>query len=105
MDKEIELVKVQVLADYYHMFHIIMLSFVLTAFAAVLVALSILVLELGSIALGVYFLALVLLVVLTLYGLTMAHNRYSRDLDKIDNLLRQVQNGENLLSLRELKNK
>jgi len=105
MDKEIELMKVQVLADYYRTFHTMMVSFVLAAFAAVLVALSAFVFFEGSMALGAYFLALVLLVVLTLYGLTIAHNRYSRDLNKIDDLLKRVENGETLSSLRELKNK
>ena len=102
MNRDVELLKVQILADYYHTQFNLVLSFLLTGVIALAIALMTLVYE-GHINLLVYYILLVCIAVPFSYGLRTISKDYSENLDKIDDLLKQVEIGEPLPSLKELK--
>jgi uncharacterized membrane protein len=102
MNRDIEILKIQVLADYYHNQSNLALSFTLTALIALAIALMTLVYE-GRISLEVYYLSLAVIFAFFSYELYTLNKRYSEYLDRIDDLLRQVENGKVLPSLKELR--
>jgi hypothetical protein len=59
----------------------------------------------GRINLPVYYLSLGVIAVFCFYELYTSDKGYSENLDKIDNLLKQVEIGEPLPSLKELREK
>jgi FtsH-binding integral membrane protein len=102
MNRDLEILKIQVLADYYHNRSNLLLSFILTAFVTFTIALMTLVYE-GHISLPVYYLSLGIVLICVFYGLYTLEKRYSKCLDRIDSLLKQVEKGELLPSLKELR--
>lgn len=102
MKENIELQKIQVLADYYHVQFTLSLSTYITLLITFTVALWTLLSE-GHLPLLVYYILLVVVGVFVYYEVKSANKRYTEDLSNIDDLLRQVENGEVLPSLSELK--
>jgi hypothetical protein len=103
MNRDVEILKIQVLADYYHNRSNLLLSFILTVFITFSITFMTLSYE-GHISLPVYYVSLGAVFVLVFYGLYTLDKGYSKWLDRIDDLLRQVEKGEVLPSLRELRN-
>jgi len=104
MNRDVELLKVQILADYYHTQFNLVLSFLLTGVITLAIALMTLVYE-GHINLLIYYILLACIAVLFSYELHTISKDYSENLDKIDDLLKQVEVGESLPSLKDLKKK
>ena len=104
MNRDVELLKVQILADYYHTQSNLTLSFLLTCLIALTIAFMTLLIE-GHINLLTYYILLAVIVILFYYWLRKTNNRYSKNLDKIGDLLKQIEIGEPLPSLKELKEK
>jgi len=102
LNREIELQKIQVLADYYHSQFTLYLSFFITFLITFTVAVMTLVYE-GRMTLLVYYISLFIVGGFVFYEVLSANRRYSENLNNIDDLLRQVENGEALPSLSELK--
>ena len=102
MNRDVELLKVQILADYYHNQANLGLSLLITGSIALTIALMTLLYE-GHINLLIYSISLGIIMIVFGYWSRKTNNRYSEDLDKIDDLLKQVEIGEPLPSLKELK--
>jgi len=102
MNRDIEILKIQVLADYYHNKSSSALSFMLTALITLAITFMALVYE-GHLSLPVYYILLAAIIGFFFYELHTLNKQYSKYLDKIDDLLRRVENGEVLPSLKELR--
>jgi hypothetical protein len=101
-NRDIDLLKIQILAESYHTLFNTRLSFLLTAFIALLVAFITLVIG-GQINFLAYYVAVVLISIPISYWIRQTTKHYSENLDRIDDLFTGVENGETLLSLKVLR--
>jgi hypothetical protein len=101
-NKDADLLKIQILADYYQASFNFLGSFVSGALIGLFVVAITLRLEnvLGDIG---YYIFLGLIVLFFLIFGTRTYRSYHSDLKKIDNLFTRVQNGETLPSITELR--
>jgi hypothetical protein len=104
LNRDTELLKIQILADYYHNHFTTNLSFLLSGFLTFAAALFVLVFE-GRLTLEGYYIYLIVIVVPLGFWIYSTRKTYSKNLDSIDGLLEQVENNEPLPSLEELKKK
>jgi hypothetical protein len=102
MSRDSELAKIQILADYYHTHYTIVLSFLLTGLVALAAALFSLVYE-GRITFLSYYVLLAVIVIPFIYAIALTGKHYSKNIDRIDGLLGQLEKGQPLPSLKELK--
>jgi hypothetical protein len=102
MNKDVELLKVQILADFYHT----RISSWFSLFASILIAFSIVITTLfyeRYIDPITYEVAICAFVAFFFLRLWMLSKQYSRDIDRLDDLLKRIENGKPLPPLRELK--
>ena len=104
MNRDTELLKIQVYAGYWHSQFRSRISYVFGAIIAVYVSLMGLFLQ-KTIDLLTYYLALFVGAPIFLIFLWSVYRDYHRNLDRIDELIQRVNNGESLPSLRELRKK
>jgi len=104
LNRDIELLKTQILADYYHNQFTTNLSFLLSGFLTFAAALFVLVVE-GHLTLIEYYGFLFVIVIPFGYWIYSTRKTYSENLDSIDSLIEQVENNKPLPSLKELKKK
>jgi Ca2+/Na+ antiporter len=102
LNRDAELLKIQILADYYHNKFTLMLSFLMTGLIGFAIAVLTLVFE-GRITLVGYYLYLVVIFVPFSYWIYTNGKEYSENLNNVEGLLEQVDNGVALPSIRELK--
>jgi hypothetical protein len=106
MERDTDLLKLQILADYYHTRFNLVGSFSLGLIIAMTVALYTLVMQ-NAISLFVYFLSLFFLFLFALAAVSYMLREYHRTLDGIDELIKGVNKNrfEPLPSIRELRTK
>ena len=101
-NRDTDLLKVQILADYSHLRFNLALSVIFMIWIALIIVFVTLVLE-GRINYIEYDIAVWLIAIPFIYLEYTRRESYYRDLDKISILLEQVENGESLLTLSELR--
>jgi hypothetical protein len=106
MERDTDLLKLQILADYYHTRFNLVSSFALGLIIAMIVALYTLVMQ-NVISLFVYSLSLLFLYLFALATAAYMLREYHRTLDGIDELIKRVNKNrfEPLPSIRELRTK
>lgn len=101
-NKDSNLLKIQILADYYQASFSFLGSIVSSAFIGLLVVAITLRLENVLVDIS-YYLILAIVAFFALFYGTRIYRSYHSDLEKIDNLFIRVQNGETLPSITELR--
>jgi hypothetical protein len=104
LNTDIELLKVQILADYYHTQLNLWISYYLTGSIGLGIALITFVFEF-HLALLIYYVLLVAIAIPIICRIRGLNKEYSERVNFIDDLLRRVENGESLESLSELEKK
>jgi hypothetical protein len=104
LNRDTELLKIQILADYYHSQYTTNLSFYLTGFLTMAAAVFVLVVE-GHISPILYWIYLFVIALPFGYWSYSTRKTYSKNLNGIDGLIEQVENNKPLPSLKELKKK
>jgi hypothetical protein len=104
LNRDTELLKIQILADYYHNHFTTNLTFLLSGFLTLAGAVFVLVFEGHLTPLG-YYISLIIIVIPISFWIYSTGKTYSKNLNRIDSLLEQVENNEPLPSLKELRKK
>ena len=101
---ETEVLKIQILASNYNSSYTIVVSAVFGFAFALLIAFVTLFFQ-NAIDLSLYYVGIIAVIVWFAILLPYASKIYSKNLDRIDKLIEQVNKGEPLPSLRELRKK
>jgi 4-hydroxybenzoate polyprenyltransferase len=104
MDKDIELAKVQAIADYYHTENSFMLSFLIASFIGAAIAL----LSVGAeryIDIPTFFIALTIVSAVFVYEALRVENHYMEDMKRTFSLLDDIEKGKGPLLIKDIKKK
>lgn len=104
MDREIDLLKIQIHADYCQANFIFLSSIVVSVFAGLFLVFVALVYQ-GLMSWYVYYLSIAVVTVFFFIELRRILKEYHNDLDQIQDLLSQVEKNESLPTLKEMRKK
>lgn len=102
MDRDTEILKIKILADYYHSKYNNSATYIFSITIAFSIALMTLLFQ-KKFELENYFIGIGIITAFLFILLFIAHRNYMKNLDRIDELLQQVNKGEVLPPLRELR--